>query len=165
MKVIVLMKYILVLILTGCINMSIPDSFRDIKHKIERTPDSVNVGLLIASDLTLACDLGETEWVDWGDKYVKRIEVNPVLGTHPDALKIGVYFAAVIGVNTAIYPLLPKWARTLWYSGMIIDESNTDFIYNERPEHQPPVCGVGHAYSFSMPMSIGIINLGSGSHN
>jgi len=48
-----------------------------------------------------------------------RTETNPILGAHPSAERVDVYFASVIALHAGIAYLLPHPWRTIWQIALI----------------------------------------------
>jgi hypothetical protein len=127
----------LAILLAGCFST-------DYLNSHIAAPDWYNAGALVASDVNLLCDMHETAWVADVDHYHNLYEINPILGRDPSSARIYSYFAIILIANNLIYPKLPKWARTVWYTALNVDEAYTNIAINhyDHAGHTPDFCGL-----------------------
>jgi hypothetical protein len=82
-------------------------------RRADRLWRAIDTGMLIVSTGMLACDWNKTRRAaarGWSGEW----EGNPVLGKHPGATTVDVYFAATAVVNAAIWYALPrKWRSAI----------------------------------------------------
>lgn len=92
---------------------------------------------LVTSTVAIACDYGMTRWM--ATHYSSGItELNPLMGERPSAGKVDAVFAVSLVLNAAIYPLLPSWAKSEWYTTATVAEAANVAIFT--PEGH--VCGL-----------------------
>lgn len=92
---------------------------------------------LVSSTVAIACDYGMTRWMatHYGSGYT---ELNPLMGERPSAGKVDAVFAVSLLANVALYPLLPSWAKSEWYTtATVVETANVAYF---TPEGH--VCGL-----------------------
>lgn len=92
---------------------------------------------LATSTLAIACDYGMTRWMATHYDSGYR-ELNPLMGERPTAAKVDAVFAVSLILNAAIYPLLPSWAKSEWYTTATVAEAANVAIFTPGSH----VCGL-----------------------
>jgi hypothetical protein len=84
------------------------------RRRADRLWRAIDIGTLVASTMMLACDWSKTHRSAARGWAGGQWESNPVLGAHPSATEVNVYFASTAVVNAAIWYALPKkWRAAL----------------------------------------------------
>jgi len=92
---------------------------------------------LATSTLAIACDYGMTRWManHYADGYR---ELNPLMGERPSAGKVDAVFAVSLVLNAALYPFLPSWAKSEYYTTATVAEAANVAIFTPGSH----VCGL-----------------------
>lgn len=89
-----------------------------------------DVASLVTSELSLACDWGQTRSAASADWSGNRQENNPLMGMHPSTVQVDMYFGVAALLDATLWLALPKGWRSVAPIGVTALEA--DIIYGNR---------------------------------